>query len=356
MNNIVKDEHIDFVKKLYAGTLFNEYTFYNFSRFSIEYLLDRKFDSVFETDLLNLIENNIGINANELSEKIKTLPEAPINLTDEEEEECKDVINKVLSIDEIIKKALTSGFGKTAQVGEIRTRKDGTKWKKITNTGQKSDWKQIHDDKVPTEEEKGKEGQNKAYDEQKPLSGKELSEAAKTTSETALNNAIKESDDPKIREAAHKELERRNKEEKPEEEKKVEKDSNKKSPQDKFEKETGKEWVKEAIDNIPIKNANEYDLKNYSVKDMSLKDLKPTQEGEDRVNASSKYTAEQMNEFLEGKISAEDVRKEDFYPIIIDGETNEILDGNHRFSASEMNNYDKIKCIVVNKKKTKDEK
>ena len=45
-----------------------------------------------------------------------------------------------------------------------------------------------------------------------------LQESAKNTSETALNNAIKQSSDPEVRQTAHEELKRRESEEKPQEE------------------------------------------------------------------------------------------------------------------------------------------
>ena len=99
-------------------------------------------------------------------------------------------------------------------IGTIITRKDGQKYKKVSETGNSAqDWKLVSKDKARSGEGAGTEER-----EHKP---EELKEQAKNTSETALQNAIKQSDDPKVRQAAHEELDRREKEEKPQEEKEV---------------------------------------------------------------------------------------------------------------------------------------
>jgi hypothetical protein len=61
-------------------------------------------------------------------------------------------------------------------------------------------------------------GEGDKAKERKP-NAKELIDHAKKTSETNLLAAVKQSSDPKIREAAHKEIERRLNEEKPQEKK-----------------------------------------------------------------------------------------------------------------------------------------
>lgn len=93
--------------------------------------------------------------------------------------------------DEIIK-------GKRAQMGEVREwggvkmRKEANGWVPVREGGEK-----------PKAEGEG-------GGEQKP---QDIGEAAKSASEGALQNAIKLSNDPKVREAAHRELERRKNEE-----------------------------------------------------------------------------------------------------------------------------------------------
>jgi len=93
--------------------------------------------------------------------------------------------------DEIIK-------GKRAQMGEVR------EWGGIKMRKEANGW-------VPVKEggEKPK-AEGEGGGEQKP---QDIGEAAKSASEGALQNAIKLSNDPKVREAAHRELERRKNEE-----------------------------------------------------------------------------------------------------------------------------------------------
>ena len=110
---------------------------------------------------------------------------------------------------------------KKAQIGEIRTRQDGKKYKKVSDTGNTSkDWQLVTQDKSKQDrsDKSPKQGGNGTFEGKKKLSNKELSEAAKNASETALNNAIKQSGDPLVRETAHQELKRREEEEKPQEE------------------------------------------------------------------------------------------------------------------------------------------
>mgnify|MGYP003644056364 CR=1 FL=1 len=121
-------------------------------------------------------------------------------------------------------------------------------------------------------------------------------------------------------------------------------------PQEKFAQETGKDWAKESLRIVDLKN---YDLENYTIKILPLESVKPTQFGEDYINASSEYEAEVYDEYLKGEIEARDVRKEDFYPIIVDKDTMEILDGNHRHAVHTMLNLPKIKAILISKKLNK---
>jgi len=119
---------------------------------------------------------------------------------------------------------------KKSAVGTVVTHKDGTKYKKVSETGDaKQDWQLVKKDKgTSTEEAK------------KVFSPKELTDYAKQASETNLQSIIKNSGDAKLREAAHNELERRQNEEHPQEkdDKGKEKPAEKKQPEKKDEKKT----------------------------------------------------------------------------------------------------------------------
>lgn len=86
--------------------------------------------------------------------------------------------------------------------------------------------------------------------------------------------------------------------------------------------------------------------KDYEVRRVPLSLLHPTQEGEDRTNDSSRRLAEVYTEVLSGNVdSIDDVRAEDFNPILLDDKNN-ILDGNHRYSAHEMIGASDILALV----------
>jgi 8-oxo-dGTP pyrophosphatase MutT (NUDIX family) len=270
------------------------------------------------------------------------------------------------SLQNHIKKAYLAGFisddliekaWKKQPIGTVTTRKDGQQYRKVAETGDMDkDWKLVSKDKAESEkpESKGNKQSKEVKGGDKPIDSKELEIHAKNASESTLQAAIKESADENVRTAAHNEIDRREKEEKPQE-KGGEKKENKVSPQDKFAKETGKDYIKESVAKLPSIYADKYDLKSGELKSISLDKLKPTQEGEDRINASSEAEAEVMRQFLDGEIEASDVRAEDFYPILIDANTMEILDGNHRFSAYEMLGLKKVNVVMLQPKE-KEEK
>lgn len=162
-------------------------------------------------------------NSKELEKAIKDLFGIPVedNLIEKSFNDISELYLKGVIDDETFQRAeelyfekgFGTGIGGAAQIGEVRKRKDGTKWKKVAATGQMSDWKQIKEDGSEIEQKEDEDKQKKGEAPQKKLSPKEIVEAAKSTSEEALNSTIKQSDDPKLREAAHKELDRRTKEE-----------------------------------------------------------------------------------------------------------------------------------------------
>jgi hypothetical protein len=105
-----------------------------------------------------------------------------------------------------------------------------------------------------------------------------------------------------------------------------------------------------------IKNLTKDELKliKYSLKRVKLSFIKPSQFGLHYENPSSILEAKQFQKVLEGdllakdiikrkhslseqrirrKSSIKDVRIQDFYPIIVDKNTNKIIDGNHRHYA-----------------------
>jgi hypothetical protein len=114
------------------------------------------------------------------------------------QEQSKDMFQKALptNINEVIEDIKKA---KAAQLGEVRT------WSGVKMRKEANGWVPVKDgSKGSGQAEEGKEGS------QEPQT---IEDAAKSASETALTNATKMSSDPKVREAAHKELMRRKSEE-----------------------------------------------------------------------------------------------------------------------------------------------
>lgn len=74
-------------------------------------------------------------------------------------------------------------------------------------------------------------------------------------------------------------------------------------------------------------------ITNPQIKRVPLKTIIPSQKGEDYKNASSEYESEEFLKILKGDKSTQNHRKEDFYPILVNRNTNKIIDGNHRHYA-----------------------
>lgn len=92
--------------------------------------------------------------------------------------------------------------------------------------------------------------------------------------------------------------------------------------------------------------AQERTLK-YKTKTMAVADLTPTQHGEDRINDSSKETAKILREWNAGKQSRDSIEYiGDFMPIVVD-EKGTIIDGNHRYTAHQMNQWKYIRVMQV---------
>lgn len=129
-------------------------------------------------------------------------------------------------------------------------------------------------------------------------------------------------------------------------------DITKKDPTEQLLKEKGEQKiVKDALDHLPVLYEKKYDLESAQLKKVPVKDLKPTQKGEDRINPSSEYTTKEMEKYLRGEKKLSEIRKEDLYPIIVDADSKEILDGNHRYTAYETLEIEKVTVILLKKKK-----
>jgi len=103
---------------------------------------------------------------------------------------------------------------KKQPIGTISTRKDGKKYRKVSETGDmKVDWKLVTDPKQKKVEEDPSGKQKKQEEQDTKPSSKELKESAKNSSEQALQAAIKQSPEPEVRKTAHEEIDRRKKEE-----------------------------------------------------------------------------------------------------------------------------------------------
>lgn len=191
---------------------------------------------------------------------------------------------------------------KKQQIGTVVTHKDGKKYRKVSETGNKDqDWKLVSKDKTGTakpESNGNSEAKQQESVDNKP-SKKELQESAKNTSETALTNAVKQSPDPEVRQTAHEELQRREEEEKSKEEK----DKNK------FIKNKGLSGKVELVDLKELKiNPNEQWSKDY-----------------EESGFGKQYTDKIAESLKKGvKMPAIEVKRSD----------NTIIDGQHRYKAA----------------------
>ena len=78
------------------------------------------------------------------------------------------------------------------------------------------------------------------------------------------------------------------------------------------------------------------DTKNATkpqIKRVPLSLIEPSQYDEDYKNPSSKYEVEEFEKILNGEKDIKNHREEDFNPILVDKNTNKIVDGNHRHYA-----------------------
>ncbi len=107
--------------------------------------------------------------------------------------------------------------------------------------------------------------------------------------------------------------------------------------------------LKKGIESVYI--PDKYDKSTLEIKRVPLSQIKPTQFGGDYENPSSEYEAKQFQDVLDGKRTSEDVRLENFYPLLVDEKTNRIIDGNHRHYALSKINSPYAVVLYVNPKK-----
>lgn len=195
---------------------------------------------------------------------------------------------------------------KKEMVGTVKEHKDGKRYRKVSETGNTAqDWKLVSNDQAGVDQTKtAKEHQHKP---------EELNKFAKNASEVALTNAIKNSPDPKVREAAHKEMDRREKEEAPK------KEETKKSSAKQVINDGLKAQYEEALKNDDFKSlieigkqlsknasetqSKEIDQTKFSDKRFTQKVSKKETEALD-IYASSKFK-EINKEMRDGKVSEE---------------------------------------------------
>lgn len=176
-----------------------------------------------------------------------------------------DIINRIKELES--KEDNIFKAWESAQLGEIRTHSDGKKYRKVSQTGDpRKDWQLVTQDKggKGKDQSVSKQGGNEQSKE-KQLTTKQLAEHAKNSSENSLQNVIKQSDDPRLRETAHKELDRREKEEKPQEDEKDSSNVKKESKKDKIpEQEEMERKENFVLDLAELIGANEdFDIDKY---------------------------------------------------------------------------------------------
>ncbi len=127
----------------------------------------------------------------------------------------KVITNKEQALAIAISEAdLVKGFDNIIEKSRSGTYSDTPENKRLKRVGQKYGSKKADEPSEPKDNKK-----EETPSEPQKMTPEELTEQAKNTSVGALESAIKESSDPEVRQAAHAELQRREKEEHPQEEK-----------------------------------------------------------------------------------------------------------------------------------------
>jgi len=194
--------------------------------------------------------------------------------------------------DEIIK-------AKRAQVGEVR------KWAGGSFRKTENGW-------VPVKE--GGEKAPKTVEEETKEGPQDITEAAKNASESALQNAIKVSNDPKVREAAHRELERRKNEEATD---------TFKAPEDFPPSELGKhadEVMKERMKNTESEKSKDNGKNKDETKQENKKEEPISDKDKDMLDKFKKLSSEAQKRVLEDMTNPEQKKND------LPDEVNKLLD------------------------------
>jgi len=83
------------------------------------------------------------------------------------------------------------------------------------------------------------------------------------------------------------------------------------------------------------------------IKRVPLNSVFPTQSGDDYKNASSEAEAEEFEKVINGELSVNDVRKQNYYPLLINSTNDKIIDGHHRHYALTKINSPYAVCLFV---------
>jgi hypothetical protein len=205
--------------------------------------------------------------------------------------------------------------GKRAEIGEIREWK-GRKMKKVVGG-----WIPVRGDKTSSKEVKT-ESKGKALS---------LEDHAKNTSESNLQGTIKNSPDPKLREAAHKELDRRQNEEH------IQEDKSKKDTK----KERSKDDIKEEILNLKKQLSEEEDFGKIDELNNKLKDLIEEFQNEDKTEKKTVKSDEILDYLEKSNIKINELKK------YFGGKDDKEIISNLYDSLGGKENIGKVKNLVV---------
>lgn len=84
---------------------------------------------------------------------------------------------------------------------------------------------------------------------------------------------------------------------------------------------------------ISILSRTKLKLESYTLVTLNIKEIIPSQEGEDYKNASSEYDVSVYQAVMNGLMNINDIRLNTFRPIAVNKNDMKIIDGNHRHYA-----------------------
>jgi len=83
------------------------------------------------------------------------------------------------------------------------------------------------------------------------------------------------------------------------------------------------------------------------IKRVPLNSIFPTQAGKDYENNSSIEEAKEFEKIKNGELNVNDIRKNNYFPLLINSNTDKIIDGNHRHYALTKNKEPYAVCLFV---------